>query len=149
MRTEADREALRNAVADGTITAICSDHQPQDRDAKLDPFPLTEPGISGLDTLAPLVLGLVDTGVLDLVRAIEALTSGPGRIAGTGAGTLAVGAPADVCVIDPSARWRLQAKDLASRGHNTPFIGTELAGRVRLTLVAGRVVHESGRGCER
>jgi dihydroorotase len=142
LRTTADRDRLCSAVAAGTISAICSDHQPHERDAKVEPFPLTEPGISGLDTLVSLVLRLVDSGLLELPRAIAALTSEPGRILGTGAGTLGIGVPADLCVIDPRARWQVTRETIASRGHNTPFLGQTLTGRAALTVLDGRIVHE-------
>ncbi len=142
LRSAADRDALRAGVASGAIAAVCSDHQPHERDAKLEPFPLTEPGISGLETLVPLVLSLVRDGTVELSRAIGVLTAGPGAVLGTGAGTLATGVPADLCMIDPQARWCPDAGTLASRGHNTPWLGRELVGRVELTVLAGRIVHE-------
>ncbi len=142
LRSATDRDALRAGLASGAIAAVCSDHQPHERDAKLEPFPLTEPGISGLETLVPLVLSLVRDDTLDLPGAIAALTSGPGAVLGTGAGTLAPGAAADLCVIDPQARWRPGADTLASRGHNTPWLGRELVGRVVLTVLGGEIVHE-------
>ena len=142
LRTARDRDALRRGVAAGVIEAVCSDHQPHEPDAKLVPFGDTEPGLSALDTLLGLMLKLVDEGVLDLPGAIERVTAGPARLLGIEAGTLAVGAPADVCVFAPEAHRTLDARTLASRGHNTPFLGWELRGVVTLTLLDGRPVYQ-------
>lgn len=142
LRTLADRDGLRAAVADGTIDAICSDHQPHEPDAKLDPFPQTRPGIAALETLLPLVLGLVLDGVLDLPTALATVTSRPAAILGVPHGRLGLGDPADVCVFDPAARWRPGPDTWVSRGVNTPFWGLELTGRVCYTLFAGRTVYE-------
>jgi len=142
LRTAADRRALRAGVASGVLAAVCSDHQPHERDAKLNPFTATEPGISGLETLLPLTLRLVDEGWLDLMEALRRVTAGPARILALKRGTLQLGAAADICVFDPEARWTLDRSNMASGGHNTPFLGAELKGRVTHTLLGGRVVHE-------
>ncbi len=142
LRTAEDRAALRAAVARGDIAAICSDHQPHEEDAKLAPFPATEPGISALETLLPLTLGLAAEGVISLSTAIERLTVGPAQILGLPLGRLDAGRAADVCVFDPEAPWLVSASTLASLGHNTPFLGHRLQGRVSWTLLAGRVVFE-------
>ncbi len=144
LRALADREGLRRAVADGTAAAVCSDHQPHEPDAKLAPFSLSEPGISGLETLLPLTLRLVDEGVVDLPAAIALLTRGPAEILGLECGHLGPGATADVCLFDPEAEWVLQAETMRSRGHNTPFLGWRFRGRVVKTLVGGRVVFDAG-----
>jgi dihydroorotase len=141
LRSLADREALRQAVADGVIEAICSDHQPHEDDAKLAPFPSTQPGISALETLLPLTLKLVEDGLLDLTTAISRLTNGPADILGVPAGRLSIGDSADLCIIDPNIQWQLDAEAMASAGHNTPFHGWHLQGRVSHTLLAGRLVH--------
>lgn len=140
LRTAADREALRAAVAAGVITAICSDHQPHEPDAKLDPFPQTEPGISALETLLPLTLQLVREGVLDLPAALGCLTHHPADILSRPCGRLAVGAGADIAVFDLDARWVPSADTLISRGLNSPFIGAPMQGRVRYTFLGGRSV---------
>ncbi|MGA7801504.1 MAG: dihydroorotase [Gammaproteobacteria bacterium] len=147
LRTQRDRDGLRVGVAEGTLDAICSDHQPHEPDAKLAPFPSTEPGISGLDTLLPLALRLLDDGNMQLADVISRLTCAPARILNLPYGTLSPGATADVCVFDPQASWRVTLAELNSRGRNTPFAGWELAGRVTHTLLAGRVVYarETGR----
>ena len=142
LRTHADRDGLQEGVAAGTINAICSDHQPHELDAKQNPFSVTEPGISGLETLLGLTLRLVSDRVTDLSRAIAALTSGPAEILGIDRGGLSAGSPADVCVFDPSVRRRVESDTWVSRGHNSPFLGKELPGQVRYTLLGGRVVFE-------
>jgi dihydroorotase len=143
LRTAADRDALRAAVAAGEITAICSDHQPHEPDAKLNPFPQTAPGMSALETLLPLVLGLVREGVLDLCDALACITCHPAAILDRPVGRLQVGAVADVCVFDPEARWVVGDDTLVSRGRNTPLRGAEMTGRVRFTLFAGQVVFDA------
>lgn len=140
LRSLRDRDGLRAALKKGVISAICSDHQPHEPDAKLAPFADSAPGISALETLLPLTLRLIDEDVLTLVQAIAAITSGPAEILGVDTGHLGAGATADVCVFDPQVRWTLTEDKLASRGHNTPFLGWELRGRVTHTLVGGRVV---------
>lgn len=141
LRSERDRELLRAGVADGVIGAICSDHQPHEPDAKEAPFPSTAPGISALETLLPLTLELVEKGVLTLSQAIARLSSGPAAILGLPLGRLEPGASADICIFDPQARWALNASEMTSRGHNTPFLGRELIGRVSHTLLEGRIVY--------
>lgn len=140
-RTLTDRDALRRAVADGSIAAICSDHQPHEPDAKERPFPETEPGISGLETLLGLTLRLVDEGVVDLSTALARVTSGPADILGLPYGRLGIGSPADVCVFDPEQRWTLYRERMRSAGHNTPFDSWDFPGRVRFTIFNGRVVY--------
>ena len=142
LRGQRDREALRQALKTGVITAISSDHQPHEPDAKLAPFAQSEPGISGLETLLPLTLKLVDEKVLSLGEAIALLTCMPADILGIDAGHLGVGATADVCIFDPEAWWTLTENTFVSRGHNSPFIGWEFRGRVTHSLVGGEVVFE-------
>lgn len=143
LRALRDRDALRAALASGVIGAICSDHQPHEPDAKLAPFAESAPGISGLETLLPLSLRLVDEKLLSLAEAIARLTVHPAQILGVECGSLSVGATADVCIFDPKARWTLSADKLVSRGRNTPFLGWEFTGRVTHTLVGGDVVFEA------
>jgi len=142
LRTREDRAALRAALARGSLTAVCSDHQPHEQDAKLAPFPATAPGISALETLLPLVLRLVAEHVTDLATAIARITVGPARILQLPVGRLDPGRIADVCIFDPDACWIPSASTLVSTGHNTPFLGRELKGRVAWTLLAGRVVFQ-------
>ena len=145
LRTTADRDALRAAVRSGLVTAVCSDHQPHEPDAKLAPFPSTAPGMAALETLLPLLLRLVAAGVLDLPTAIARLTSGPAAILGLPLGNLAPGRAADVIVFDPEAKWRVGPKTWLSQGRNTPFWGERFKGRVTWTLLGGQVVHERER----
>ncbi len=140
LRSENDRQALREGVADGAISVVCSDHQPHDADAKRLPFAESAPGISALETLLPLALDLADRGECDLATALARVTVGPARITGLQAGNLAPGQPADVCVFRPDANWILSPSTRVSRGANTPFDGLPLKGRVESVWVAGRHV---------
>jgi dihydroorotase len=139
-----DRDALRAALQSGVISAICSDHQPHEPDAKLAPFAESEPGISGLETLLPLTLKLVEEKLLTLNEAVALLTVKPAEILGVECGSLSVGATADICIFDPKANWLLSADKFVSRGRNSPFLGWEFTGRVTHTLVGGEVVFELG-----
>jgi len=143
LRSLTDRDTLRDGVAESIISAICSDHQPHDPDAKEAPFPATAPGISGLESLLPLTLKLVDEGVLGLVDAIARLTCGPADILGLPHGRLSPGTEADICLFDPDSHWILRREDLTSAGHNTPFHGWEFRGRVTHTLFEGRIVYQA------
>ncbi len=142
LRTQRDQEGLRQGLAKGVVTAICSDHQPHDVDAKLAPFAATEPGASGLETLLPLSLRLSDQGIVALPDLIATLTCYPARILGIPSGTLSHGASANICIFDPEQYWTVGPETLLSYGHNTPFLGWELKGRVTHTLLEGRLVHE-------
>ncbi len=143
LRAEGDREALRKALKNGVISAICSDHQPHEPDAKLAPFAESEPGISGLETLLPLTLKLVDDGLLSLSEAVALLTCKPAQILGIDTGHLGIGATADLCIVDPEVRWIQSVDRLTSRGHNSPFLGWEFRGAVSHTLVGGKIVFEA------
>jgi len=141
LRAAADRAALRKAVQRGVIAAICSDHQPHEADAKINPFPLTEPGISALETLLPLTLRLVEEKTLSPLQAAERLSRGPAMVLGLDqAGSLAAGATADLLLIDPAARWTLEPGGMLSRGRNTPFAGQPFRGRVQRVFCAGAAV---------
>jgi len=143
LRSPRDRDALRAGVADGTIDAVCSDHTPVDEDAKLLPFAESEPGAVGLELLLPLTLKWAAEAKVSLLDALARITSDPARVLRIGTGHLGVGQMADVCVFDPTAHVRVSPAWLRSQGKNTPFLGYELPGVVRCTLVAGHVVHES------
>lgn len=138
LRGQRDRDGLRAAVARGEISAICSDHQPHEPDAKLGPFAGTQPGISGLETLLPLTLRLVDDGLLGLHDALARVTTGPADILGLEQGRLSAGAPADFVLYDPQAMHEIRRGDWLSAGHNSPFFDWTFAGAVRETWVAGR-----------
>ena len=138
-RTQTDRDMLRQGVAEGDIEVICSDHQPHEADAKTEPFPLTAPGISGLETLLPLCLKLVEEHILDLPTAIARLTQGPADALGLPLGRLNVGASADICIFDPDKIWTLDPDKMHSSGKNTPFRHWEFRGKVTHTLFEGRL----------
>ena len=141
LRTVEDRQRLRDALQTGTLSAICSDHQPHEADAKLGPFPSTEPGISGLDSLLPLGLQLVNEQAIALPDLIHRLTAGPANILGLPYGTLSLGASADICIFHLEMPWQLTTTSMQSRGHNTPFLGREFKGRVTHTLLDGNRVY--------
>ena len=141
LRDPRDRDALRKAVADGTIDAICSDHTPVDDDEKLVPFAEAAPGATGLELLLPLTLQWGSESGLKLPATLGAVTHRAARILGAEAGTLSPGAPADLCLFNPKSPWVVSPLALASQGKNTPFMGLELSGRVARTLVGGRTVH--------
>ncbi len=141
LRSQRDRDGLRQALADGVISAICSDHQPHDRDAKLAPFAATEPGISALETLLPLTLRLVEEGVLNLHDAVSHITWTPSQILGIEAGRVQVGDAADICIVDPEQRWEVSENTIISNGKNTPFLGWEMRGKVSHTFLEGKQVY--------
>ncbi len=142
LRNTRDRAALRAGLADGTIDLVCSDHTPVDDDGKQVPFGEAEPGATGLELLLPLTLKWAIEDSIALPVALSRVTAQPAAILGAGAGHLGVGAPADVCIFDPDLYWRVEPATLKSQGNNTAFLGREVRGRVRATLVGGRVVHE-------
>jgi dihydroorotase len=142
LRSQSDRDALREGVADGTIDCLCSDHQPHEVDAKLKPFPSAEPGISGLDTLLALALRLVEEGVLPLADVIAKLTLNPATILGLPGGKIEIGAFADLIIVDPETHWICKAENFVSKGKNTAFEGWDFQGSVTHTIVAGEVVYQ-------
>ncbi len=141
LRSERDRDALRQAVADNTIDAICSDHQPHEIDAKLAPFEETSPGISGFETLLPLTLRLVEEKVIDLNQAIAYLTHKPASLISSDAGTLQMAKKADFSLFDPNHFWQLDAEKLLSKGKNTPFSGWSFNGKTVKTFIKGKLVY--------
>ncbi len=143
LRSLRDRDALRAGLRDGTIDAICSNHAPVDEDAKQLPFAEAESGATGLELLLPLVLKWAEQEKLSLSDALARATLRPAQILGLDAGHLSVGAAADVCVFDLEAFWRVEAAALKSQGKNTPFTGMEVQGKVRYTLVDGKVVYQN------
>ena len=145
LRSDEDRNALRQALASGAVQAVCSDHQPHDDDAKVGTFERSEPGISGLDTFLPLLLRLVDDGVLSLKTALARATCDPASILGLPRGRIATGLSADLCIVDPDAHHWFDTSLMQSAGHNTPFSGWDLPGRVRWTLLEGRIIHANDR----
>jgi dihydroorotase len=142
LRTAADQEALLEALADGTIDAIATDHAPHSPVEKDVEFECAAPGMLGLETALPIILDFVRMGSLDDRRAIAALTGGPARTFGIPGGSLAVGAVADIAVVDPERPMTLTADGIQSKSKNSPFLGQTLAGRAVLTFLEGRCVHD-------
>jgi dihydroorotase len=143
LRSLRDRDALRRALADGTVDVLCSDHTPVDEDVKELPFGEAASGATGLELLLPLTLKWAEECGVPVAQAIAKITSGAARVLGIEAGHLAPGAAADVCIFDPECYWRVEASALRSQGKNTPFLGYELKGKVRSTLVEGAIVYEA------
>lgn len=149
LRQQADRDALREALADGTIDALVSDHTPVDEDAKMLPFAEAEPGATGVELLLSLALKWGQESGVGLTRALAVLSSEPARVLGNALGTLqasagqlVVGGVADVCVFDPQAEWTVLPEALRSQGKHTPFAGYELPARVRCTIVGGQIAYQ-------
>lgn len=153
LRQQADRDALRAALADGTLDALVSDHNPVADDAKQLPFGEAEPGATGLELLLSLALRWAQDSGLPMTTALARVTCDPVRVLGEALGSLAgstgrlvEGGAADICVFDPAADWSVTPQALASQGKHTPFAfahtGMHLPGRVRVTLVAGTVAFE-------
>jgi dihydroorotase len=149
LRQQRDHDALRDALADGTIDALVSDHTPVDEDDKTLPFAEAEPGATGLELLLSLALKWGQESGVGLVRSLAVLTSEPARVLGGALGTLQAsagqlvdGGVADLCVFDPHGAWEVKPQALRSHGKHTPFAGQELPGRVRYTIVAGQVAFE-------
>jgi dihydroorotase len=143
LRDRRDCDALRSGLAGGAINALCSDHAPVDDDAKQAPFGEAAPGATGLELLLPLTLKWAGEMKLPLGQALARITSDAARVLGLAAGTLAVGAVADVCIFDPRGSFRVTRESLRSQGKNTPFLGQELPGRVCCTLIEGHVAFEN------
>ena len=144
LRSQRDRDGLRQGLLDGTIDAICSDHTPVDDDEKLLPFGEASPGATGLELLLSLALKWAEEAGTDdaLSLAIAKISADAARVAGLPGGRLEAGAPADICIFDPDTRWTVNAAALASQGKHTPFLGYELRGQVRHTIVAGQLVFQ-------
>ena len=144
LREDADRQAIREALRDGVIDVIATDHAPHHYDAKEREFDDAPNGIIGLETALGLAITeLVQTGLMTLPDLLERMSTRPARIFSLPGGTLAVGAPADVVVFDPSASWVVRLEAFFSKSRNTPFAGRELTGRTVLTIVRGEVVYRS------
>jgi dihydroorotase len=143
LRSQRDRDALRQALKDGTIDCICSDHAPVDANAKEKPFQESEAGATGVELLLPLTLKWAAEAGLSLSEALDRVTRKPAAILGVDAGQIGIGRPADLCVFDPAAHWTVSKKTLASLGKNSPFLGMELQGRVRYTVIDGHLDYKS------
>jgi dihydroorotase len=142
LRGSSDRDALRHGLLDGTIDAICSDHAPVDEDAKLLPFGQSEVGATGVELLLPLTLKWGVEMRLPLINVLAKITSDPAKILGIDAGHLSVGSAADICIFDPDYYWKVTSSAISSQGKNTPFLGMELPGGIKYTLVNGHIVYE-------
>jgi dihydroorotase len=142
LREAEDREALRQALQDGTIDCIATDHAPHSALEKACEFEAASPGMIGLEPAVATLLALVRDGALSAGRLVEALSTSPARVAGLEAGTLKESAPADVAVIDPDLVWTLDAASLCSRSANTPLLNQVLRGRTVMTIVDGEIVYE-------
>ncbi len=142
LRSQRDRDAIRQALLDGTIDAVCSDHTPVDDDEKLLPFGEASAGATGLELLLALTLKWASEALPAAERlrvALARISHDPARLVGLPAGTFKPGATADVCVFDPNRRWKVEAAALVSQGKHTPFLGYELQGQVTHAIVAGRL----------
>jgi dihydroorotase len=142
LRSDEDVAALRAALADGTIDAIATDHAPHSPLEKDCEFSAASPGIIGLETCFPLLLGLVHDGVLPLARLIDALTRAPARAVGIRAHGLVEGVAAGLTMIEPEKRWKIDRSRLRSKSANTPFLGHEVRGSVALTMSEGAVIFD-------
>lgn len=140
LRSEEDRQALLEAVKDGTIDCIATDHAPHSTLEKDCEFPQASYGILGLETTFAALLPLVREGILSATRLIEALSTSPARVGRIEGGSIKVGARADLVLLDPELRWTITKEALRSRSHNTPLLNQEVVGKVQMTLVAGEVV---------
>ncbi len=149
LRSRRDLEALRRGLTDGSIDAIATDHAPHTRAAKALGFVKAPFGVTGMETALSLTLRLVNEGVLTLNQAISLLTVGPARLLQLPAGVLRPGAPADLTVVDPKKNWRVVPAKMKSRSRNTSFSGWEMPGKVKWTIVGGKIVIGSGSGTRR
>ncbi len=142
LRTLQDVQAIKEGLRDGTIDVIATDHAPHATQEKQQEFTEAPFGIVGLETALPLTLALVDEGVLTLESAVDKLSTAPAKAFSLNAGTLAVGAPADVAIVDPNRQWQVDPARFRSKSRNTPFAGWKVKGQVTTTIVSGRVVFE-------
>jgi dihydroorotase len=141
LRSEKDRLAIVDALKDGVIDAIVSDHRPQDQDSKRVPFAQAEPGGIGLETLLPVSLEMVHNRQLTLPQLFQRLSTTPARLFNLPGGKLAKGAPADLIVFDTDYAWKIDRDDLLSKTKNSPFDERPVQGRVMATVVAGRTIY--------
>jgi len=144
LRTEEDRAALLEALRDGTIAAIATDHAPHSPEEKDVPFESAPFGVTGLETsFSAIYTYLVEPGALALGTVLERMSAGPAAIFGLDRPRIAVGAPANLTLLDLEGRWRVRSDRFKSRSANSWLLGKRLRGRVTLTVAAGRVVHEA------
>lgn len=143
LRALRDRDAIREALRDGSIDALCSDHTPVDEDEKQVPFGESSPGASGVELLLPLTLKWAREMNVPLMQAIDLVSWKPAQILGVPGGHLSVGSCADICVFDEHAEWQVSPRALKSQGKNTPFLNQPMQGRVRYTLIDGHLDFEA------
>jgi dihydroorotase len=143
LRSSEDREALVEGLRDGTIAAVATDHAPHARHEKEVPFEAAPFGVTGLETaFAALFTGLVEPGLVPLETVLERMSAGPARVYGLERPRIAVGAPANLVLLDTTATWRVEEDGFRSRSANSWLLGQTLQGRVRMTVAAGKVVYE-------
>ncbi len=142
LRSEPDRQGLIKGLRDNIIQSICSDHLPHEADAKLAPLDQVESGISGLETLLSLVVKLARDADFKLSELLAKVTCEPAEIIGLDTGHLAIGAPADICIFDLNAHWKVKGNEFTSQGKHTPFEGWDLPAPVTHTLLDGRLVYQ-------
>ena len=143
LRTWKDVQAIKEGLRDGTIDVIATDHAPHATQEKQLGFTEAPFGIVGLETALPLTFALVDEGVLSLESAVDKLSTAPSKVFGLVKGTLAVGADADVAIVDQQEQWEVDPTKFRSKSRNTPFAGWKVKGLVTTTIVGGRVVFEA------
>ena len=145
LKTNKDRKAVIKGLQDGTIDAIATDNAPHNIESKNVEFNQAAMGMVGLETALGLVITqLVETKCVTLRQAIEKITATPAKILGLKKGTLLPGADADVIIVDPRVKWKVDAAQFASKSRNTPFNGWELSGKVLCTIVGGKMVVRDG-----
>lgn len=143
LRTQSDVEAIIAGLQDGTIDAIVTDHAPHSAEEKARTLTEAPSGMVGLETsLAVTLTALYHSGLMDLSTVIKKMSYEPARILGIDKGHLTVGADGDVVIFDPNELWTVNADQFASKGHNTPFDGCQLNGRVKYTIVGGKVIYK-------
>ena len=141
LRSAADKDAIREALADGTLDAIATDHAPHSILEKEVEFDVAANGIIGLETALPLTLALVENQVITAARMIELMSVNPASILGVAGGSLKIGDPADITVIDPQKTFTFTKESIVSKSSNSPFLGWDLTGKAVLTLLEGRITH--------
>ena len=141
-RSAEDLIKLQEAIANKTVATICSDHQPHNEDAKQAPFSNTQHGISSIEILLPLLMELVDLGLIDINTAISSVTSNPAKILGIDTGIIKKGYPADICIFKKQD-WTFEKSKILSAGKNTPFIEKKFTTKVEKTICNGKIIYSS------
>jgi dihydroorotase len=144
LRSPGDRDALKQAIKDGTIDILVTDHAPHTENEKDIEFERAAFGVIGLETLfAAAITALVKPGIIDIRKAAEICSSVPARILGIQKGTIENGADADIIIVDPAREWQVNKKDIRSKSKNSPFLGRVLTGKIIKTIIGGRLAHEA------